>query len=201
VGVLTGGGVCTTASGTVLPPLLCRDQELSGQTIRGGRAVRPADFLGGGPSSVLPVVDERGYSIPYRLILLVLAAAAAIAIVAIPIAKWLARRRLLRRSRAPRERVLAAYRVFDGRAADLGLGRREGETLLEHRARLSAALALSNGRLDRLTAAAARAAYASRPPTDQDAREAVADAEEVAADVRRDAGLLRRVVGAYRPGV
>ena len=101
---------------------------------------------------------------PYRWILLGLLALAGILLIVIPIVKASARRVVLRRSREPREHVLAAYRVFDGEAADIGMGRREGETLEEHRARLAATVAFSDGHLGRLTDAAERAAYASDGP-------------------------------------
>jgi hypothetical protein len=119
----------------------------------------------------------------------------------VPIAKSAWRRRLLRRSRDPREHVLAAYRVFDGEAADLGLGRREGETLDEHRARLAAAIAFTDGHLGRLTTHATRAAYAADAPTPEEARSAVEDAHASIRELRNNAGLIRRIVGTYRPGV
>ena len=125
---------------------------------------------------------------------------AAVLLLVVPPVKWSWRRRELRRSRDPRERVLAAYRVFDGEAADLGLGRRDGETLEEHRARLAAAAAFSDGHLGRLTTAAARAAYAAEPPSAGDADAASGDAREAIRDLRRDAGFVRRIVGTYRPG-
>ena len=142
-----------------------------------------------------------GYSVPYRLILLGLLVLLVVLLIVVPIAKSLWRRRLLRRSREPREHVLAAYRVFDGEAADLGMGRREGETLDEHRARLAAAIAFGDGHLGRLTTLATRAAYAPDPPTRQDADASVEDAHEAIRELRKDAGLIRRIVGTYRPGV
>jgi hypothetical protein len=122
-------------------------------------------------------------------------------IVVVPVAKWLWRRRTLRRYRDPRERVLAAYRVFDGAAADLGLGRREGETLEEHRARLSATVALSDGHLARLAGIAGRAAYAAPAPSREEADAAGRDARTAIADMRRSVGILRRIAGTYRPGL
>ena len=119
----------------------------------------------------------------------------------VPIVKASARRVLLRRSREPRDHVLAAYRVFDGEAADIGMGRREGETLDEYRARLTATVAFSDGHLGRLTDAAARAAYASEEPTREQADGSVRDAHAAVRDLRRQAGLLRRIVGTYRPGL
>jgi len=132
---------------------------------------------------------------------LVLGALVLLALIAVPISKWVVRRRTLRRAKDPRQLVIAAYRVFDGEVSDVGLGRRGGETLEEHRARLAAAVAFSDGHLSRLTALAARAAYAADGPSDDEAREAVNDARTAATDVRRDASLVKRLLGVYRPGV
>jgi hypothetical protein len=147
------------------------------------------------------VSDENGYSVPYRLIFLGLLVALGILLIVVPIVKSAWRRRLLRRSREPRDHVLAAYRVFDGEAADLGLGRREGETLDEHRARLAAAIAFTDGHLGRLTSLATRAAYASEAPTRDEANASVDDARKAIRELRRDAGIIRRIVGTYRPGL
>jgi len=153
------------------------------------------------PSAGATTQDGSGYSVPYRLIFLGLLIALGVLLIVVPIAKSAWRRRLLRRSREPRDHVLAAYRVFDGEAADLGLGRREGETLDEHRARLAAAIAFSDGHLGRLTTQAARAAYAPDPPTPEEARASVDDAHRAINELRKDAGMIRRIVGTYRPGV
>ncbi len=138
---------------------------------------------------------------PYRLIFLGLLIALGVLLIVVPIAKSVWRRRLLRRSREPREHVLAAYRVFDGEAADLGLGRRDGETLDEHRARLAAAIAFTDGHLGRLTTQATRAAYAAEAPTPEEAKASVEDAHRAIRELRKDAGLIRRIVGTYRPGL
>jgi hypothetical protein len=119
----------------------------------------------------------------------------------IPVGKGLWRRRELRRKGPARQRVLAAYRVFDGEIADVGLGRHDGETLEEQRARLSALVAFSDGHLGRLTDLATRAAYSGADPSDEDADRAVEDARKAASDVRRSVGLGRRIVGVYRPGL
>jgi hypothetical protein len=185
-----------------LPAILCRDAENAGRVGRGVGAPLPPGFLGGVRSGGGGrELAEDGYSIPYRWILLGLGVAGLLVLVVTPIAKWVWRRRALRRSRPPRELVLAAYRVFDGRAADLGLGRREGETLHEHRARLAAAAAVSDGHLGRLVQAAGRAAYSDRPPTTEQAAQAIRDARTAIADLRRDAGPARRLIGMYRPGL
>ena len=160
----------------------------------------PGDFV------PLPTVgttqtDGSGYSVPYRWIFLGLLIALGVLLIVVPIAKSVWRRRLLRRSREPREHVLAAYRVFDGEAADLGLGRRDGETLDEHRARLAAAIAFTDGHLGRLTTQATRAAYAAQAPTPEEAKASVEDAHRAIRELRKDAGLIRRIVGTYRPGL
>ena len=160
----------------------------------------PGDFV------PLPTVgttqtDGSGYSVPYRWIFLGLLIAFGVLLIVVPIAKSVWRRRLLRRSREPREHVLAAYRVFDGEAADLGLGRRDGETLDEHRARLAAAIAFTDGHLGRLTTQATRAAYAAQAPTPEEANASVENAHRAIRELRKDAGLIRRIVGTYRPGL
>jgi hypothetical protein len=192
------GAVCSSADGGQLPPLLCRDAENAGR-IRGSAGQLPPGFLGGvDPAPAVP--DEDGYTIPYRWILVGAAAALLLVLVLAPVVKGVWRRRMLRRSQPPRELVLAAYRVFDGEAADLGLGRREGETLEEHRSRLAAVVELSDGHLSRLTAATARAAYSADEPSREDAHAVVRDARTAIADLRKDAGWVRRIVGTYRPG-
>jgi len=194
-----GAGIgtdCTTENGRPVPAQLCGpDSTIVGDPGRGGRP----GFSEGFPT--LEPVDERGYSIPYRWILLGVGAVAGLLLLITPIAKWVWRRRLLRAPRNPRDRILATYRVFDGKAADLGLGRRDGETLEEHRARLSAAAALSDGHLSHLAALAVRAAYSADPPSPADASQALRDARTAIGDLRRDAGWVRRIVGTYRPGV
>ena len=146
-------------------------------------------------------VPDTGYSIPYRLLFLALMALALLLLITVPIVKAAWRRRTVHGARDPDTLVLRVYRVFDGEAADLGLGRADGETLAEHRDRLAAAVRFSDGHLDRLTAAAIRAAYSGRPTTEAEAREALRDARTAIRDIRSDAGLVRRLRGVYRPGL
>src|SRR6266508_2857359 len=146
-------------------------------------------------------VPDTSYSIPYRLLFLVLLALAALVLIFVPIVKAAWRRRTVHGARDPDTLVLRAYRVFDGEAADLGLGRADGETLAEHRDRLAGAVRFSDGHLDRLTIAATRAAYSGRPTTAVEARDALRDARTSIRDIRSDAGLLRRLRGVYRPGL
>ncbi|HEX6230981.1 MAG TPA: DUF3488 and transglutaminase-like domain-containing protein [Actinomycetota bacterium] len=190
------GGTCTDAAGRPLPSQLCNADPLVGN-----RPVRDVGPLPAGLGAQPAPADEGGYSVPYAKILLALLVAAAILLVLIPIVKGAWRGLLIRRSHRPRELVLTAYRVFDGEAADLGVGRRAGETLDEHRARLAAAVAFSDGHLDRLTRTASRAAYGAAEPTAEEARLAVSDARIAIRDLRKDAGWLRRVAGTYRPGL
>jgi transglutaminase-like putative cysteine protease len=174
--------------------LMCNTEQRPERTSGGGFVTPPIIDTG-------QLADENGYSVPYRLIFLGLLVALGILLIVVPIVKSAWRRRLLRRSREPRAHVLAAYRVFDGEAADLGLGRREGETLDEHRARLAAAIAFTDGHLGRLTSLATRAAYASEAPTRDEANASVDDARKAIRELRRDAGIIRRIVGTYRPGL
>ena len=190
-----GGGAECVAAADLSPrerQLLC---QVENRPERG-----PGDFVPL-PSIGTTQTDGSGYSVPYRLIFLGLLIALGVLLIVVPIAKSAWRRRLLRRSREPREHVLAAYRVFDGEAADLGLGRRDGETLDEHRARLAAAIAFTDGHLGRLTTQATRAAYAAQAPTPEEAKASVEDAHRAIRELRKDAGLIRRIVGTYRPGL
>jgi TgpA N-terminal domain/Transglutaminase-like superfamily len=166
---------------------------------------RPEHAVSGGvPLPSIGTTDEpdrSGYSVPYRKIFLGLLVGFVLFLIVVPIVKAVMRRRLLRRSREPREHVLAAYRVFDGEAADIGLGRRDGETIEEHRARLAASVAFSDGHLVRLTSLAARAAYAPQAPSRSDADASTEDVRMAIRDLRKEAGLLRRITGTYRPGL
>lgn len=187
------GGETTAGAGTTGGGLTGKLQQVE-FSVRdeGGRRGR------GGVETPVP---DTGYSVPYRLLFLALLALAVLLLVTVPILKAGWRRRTVHGARDPDALVLRAYRVFDGEAADLGLGRAEGETLAEHCDRLAAAVRFSDGHLDRLTAAAIRAAYSGRPTTEAEARGALRDARTAIRDIRSDAGLLRRLRGVYRPGL
>jgi transglutaminase-like putative cysteine protease len=190
-----GGGAECVAAANLSPrerQLLC---QVENRPQRG-----PGDFVPL-PSTETTQTDGSGYSVPYRWIFLGLLIALGVLLIVVPIAKSVWRHRLLRRSREPREHVLAAYRVFDGEAADLGLGRRDGETLDELGARLAAAIAFTDGHLGRLTTQATRAAYAAQAPTPEEAKATVEDAHRAIRELRKDSGLIRRIVGTYRPGL
>jgi hypothetical protein len=122
-----------------------------------------------------------------------------LALLVIPPGRALRRRvRLRRAGHGPREMILATYDVFDERAADLGWGRRPGETLLEYRARVAASRTLSDGDLERLTALAGAAAYAESDPEPADAAAAANAARATLRDLRNGTPLGRRVLGLYR---
>jgi transglutaminase-like putative cysteine protease len=187
------GGETTAGSGTTGGGLTGKLQQVefsvrndSGRGRRGG---------------VETPVPDTGYSIPYRLLFLALLALVALLLITVPIVKAAWRRRTVHGARDPDALVLRAYRVFDGEAADLGLGRADGETLAEHRDRLAAVVPFSDGHLERLTMAAIRAAYSGRPTTEGEARDALRDARTAIRDIRSDAGLVRRLRGVYRPGL
>ena len=163
-------------------------------------ALRERARWGGGPIPEVRPIDT-GYHVPYRLLLLALLVLAGAFLVLTPIAKALWRRRMLHRTREPRDLVLATYRVFDGGAADLGLGRARGETLAEYRDRLARTVRFSDGHLHRLTAATTRAAYSDRPVSEDEARETGRAARTALHDMRKEAGLVRRIAGFYRLGV
>jgi hypothetical protein len=193
-----GGGkdaaTCVGANGRPLPGQLCNaDPGLTGRGDRGGRGA-------GGSIGDLPTTDIGGYHVPYLKAFGVLLALGFVLALVLPVAKASRRRRSLRRARGPRELVLATYRVFDSGAADLGLGRREGETPGEYRERLSDDVHFSDGHLAALTAAAVRAAYSPVEPDADDANEATTAAKTAIRDMRRDVGIVRRIAGIYRPG-
>jgi transglutaminase-like putative cysteine protease len=189
----SAGGETTAGSGTTGGSLTGKLQQVEFSVgDEGGRRRR------GGVETPLP---DTGYSIPYRLLFLALLALAVLLLITVPIVKAAWRRRTVHGARDPDALVLRAYRVFDGEAADLGLGRADGETLAEHRDRLAAVVRFSDGHLDRLTIAAIRAAYSGRPTTEVEARDALRDARTAIGDIRSDAGLVRRLRGVYRPGL
>ncbi len=117
---------------------------------------------------------------------------------AIPAGKLVRRRWLVSRAESPRERILVTYDVMADRAADVGLGRRSGETLDEYRARLADRVEFSNGHLGRLTRIAGAAAYSSHDPSGQDVEQAEECARQVEHDVRRSSGPVKVALGWFR---
>lgn len=136
---------------------------------------------------------------PWELVAWAVLVLAGATLLLVPSIKAVSRRVVLARAREPRELVLTTFRVFNSEAADIGLGRATGETLQEYRRRLLTSVPFSNGHLERLTDAAARAAYSSRPIDESEAHDAAADARTAIRSMRRDAGLLKRITGIYRP--
>jgi len=194
-GAAQGGLSPEAAEG--LPPKIAGIEALTNEDRRGG--FNPIDIVAS--PAPLPVADEPGYAIPYRLLLsIALVALIALAII-VPLVKWLWRSRMLHRRRPAREVVLAVYRVFDGEATDLGLGRQAGETLTEYRARAARAMRVPDGHLETLTGAAIRAAYSAEPLDPEEARRATSAARATIREMRRSAGWVRRVTGVYRPGL
>ncbi len=197
-GADTGQGTLPGDAGGGLPPKI-QQIEASGEDRRGSGGGR-LGVVGVVPAASAPA-DEPGYGIPYRLMLEILLAAIALLAVLVPLVKWLWRRHMIHRRRTPREVVLSVYRVFDGEATDLGLGRRAGETLAEYRGRIRRDVRFSDGQLEALTGAAMRAAYSDEPVAPEDARRATSAARATIRDMRRSSGLIRRITGVYRPGL
>jgi Transglutaminase-like superfamily/Domain of unknown function (DUF4129) len=118
--------------------------------------------------------------------------------VLIPAGKALGRRLAVSRAASPRRRVIAAYAVFEAAAADVGMGRRTGETLWEYRTRLRRGVQFSDGHLESITGLTGRALYSTSPVHPEQAAEAVRAGRLATADVRRRVGTTRRVAGAVR---
>ncbi|HXF56693.1 MAG TPA: DUF3488 and transglutaminase-like domain-containing protein [Actinomycetota bacterium] len=121
-------------------------------------------------------------------------------LLSIPLVRLGRRRLAVRRARAPRERVLAAFRYLTQHAGDVGFGRRPSETVLEYRDRLRRSVRFSDGHLERVTALVTVAAYTDRPLSSADAEAAVAAARAAARDIVRSVDVGRRLAGLYRPG-
>ncbi len=156
------------------------------------------------PIPPLPLPDRAGpetdQGFPLREVMVGLLALAVIGLVLTPPVKAVVRRAAVTRARTPRHRAMAAFRVLEAGAADLGLGRAPGETPWEYRARLSR-VGLTGHDLDRLTGIAGRAMYAPGDLPPEQAREAVAAARSALRDLRRRSGFVRSVAGALRPPV
>ncbi|MGA9160843.1 MAG: transglutaminaseTgpA domain-containing protein, partial [Actinomycetota bacterium] len=96
-----GGGAECVATANLSPrerQLLC---QIENRPQRG-----PGDFVPLPSVGIAGTADGSGYSVPYRLIFLGLLIALGVLLIVVPIAKSAWRRRLLRRSREPREHVL-----------------------------------------------------------------------------------------------
>jgi transglutaminase-like putative cysteine protease len=200
----------TTSQGSDCPPRIENCTGQTGETAPHPKQAKtgavPPGREGSDPNNTRPngglgttTFPEPRRGIPPLVVAAWLAAAAALVLIAVPLVRWLHRRRVVRRAqREPRALILATYGVFSERAGDLGLGRGPGETPREYRRRIEATDLLTDGHMERLTGTVVRAAYGPRPVTDDDAADAAADAEHVIRDLRRSTPLRRRIVGIYR---
>ncbi|MEX1047818.1 MAG: DUF3488 and transglutaminase-like domain-containing protein [Actinomycetota bacterium] len=144
--------------------------------------------------------DERGEmtnspSGPRLLpIALVLLGIAAFALVAWPPARFMVRRARLAGARDDRSRILAHYRMFESKAADLGFGRLPGQTIAEHEKQLSGGLSES----DRFGELVSLAAYSPQSVGRADSAEARKLTAAAARRLRERSSIAVRVRGAYR---
>jgi transglutaminase-like putative cysteine protease len=139
--------------------------------------------------------SSGGWSFPATVILGIVA----LLILVIPLGKTLWRISLMRRARGPRELVLAAYSVMTSTAADLGLGRRDDETIQEYSDRLKATVLFSDGQLDTLTRLVAGAAYGNDDIARPSADEAVRLSRLIGKEITRSREPSIRLLGLLRP--
>jgi transglutaminase-like putative cysteine protease len=187
----TGSSGCVPRS---KPPFgdACEESSAKTPTPRGGRKTgdEPVGPEPAGGSNTIP------HPTSWRVLAFELAVLLALFVLAaIPAAKAIRRRRSLRRARIPGERVLAAYEALAAQAGDLGLGRGDSETLWEYRGRLRDRVPGLDGRFDRLTGLAGRAAYSGRGISDEQAAEALNTARQSLRLIRRSTSFGRRVMG------
>ena len=172
------GNECEGAAGPITP------------TPGGGH--RNPDPSAGGQGNVPKVSHPQTWRVwVFEVALLILL----LTLATIPVVKIGRRRRTLRRARAPGQRVLAAYEVLAERAADIGLGRTDTETMWEYRSRLRERVPGLDGRFDRLTGLAGRAAYSQRGISDEQATEALATVRQSWRLIRGSASIGRRILG------
>jgi transglutaminase-like putative cysteine protease len=146
--------------------------------------------------------SKPGTPLSWRIVVgLGLAAALVGFLLLFPLLKGGVRRVRSMRAKGSRERALAAFRLFESRAGDVGLGRGPGETPLEYRSRIAGEVQLSDGHLDRLATIATSAAYSPRGIGDDDATGAGRDGRVAIRDVRRSVGVARRFTGLWRPRI
>jgi hypothetical protein len=185
-------------AGPVGPASAFPGEEAFVRSLGRGQQLHLEDPPAADPGALGGPAGGRGLADPRTLALLALGLAL-LAAAAIPLGKALLRRRAMARARSPGERVVAAIGVVQEVAADLGLGRRSGETLHEYRHRLRESVVLSDGHLDLVTGLAEVALYSERAVPAGDARNAITASRVVIRDLRRSAGMKRRVLGALRP--
>ncbi|MDP8956312.1 MAG: DUF3488 and transglutaminase-like domain-containing protein [Actinomycetota bacterium] len=120
-------------------------------------------------------------------------------ILAIPLAKTLWRWSVVRRARGPRDVVLAAYTVMTASAADVGLGRRDDETIQEYSDRIKAIVLFSDGHVDALTRLVGAAAYGNEDVSRPSADEAVRLSRLIGREIVRSREPSKRLLGLVRP--
>jgi transglutaminase-like putative cysteine protease len=166
------------------------------------RSEEPVVPIPRGPINLGKAPQQPSTPVSWRLVVGIgLLAAAGLVLVLFPLLKIAVRRVRVARARGSRDRTLAAFRLFEARAGDVGLGRGPGETPLEYRTRISHEVQLSDGHLDRLASAATSAAYAPRSVSDDEADGARRDGRVAIRDVRRSVGVTRRLTGLWRPQI
>jgi transglutaminase-like putative cysteine protease len=166
----------------------------------------PCDVRGveGGCTATPTAAPGAGTALPGQTPWALLGVVAALLLVvlgflAVPFARWLRRRRTLRRAgSSPRRLILANYDVLSQRAAVAGLARRPDETPAEWERRLLASGRVDAEDLERLTRLAVRAAYAPDEPSPDDALDAAADAQQVSKVLQRSVPMPERVRATYR---
>ncbi len=169
----------TSPAGEQNQPIRDPNAQAGARTQRNARPNRPSD----------------GSSVPIGVFLAFLG----LTVAAIPLAKVVWRRRIMRRASSPRELVLAAYSVMTSAAGDLGLGRVENETIQEYSTRLKATVLFSDGQLDRLTRLVGMAAYGNEPVAAHSAEEALRLTRLIGKEIARSREPSTRLVGLLRP--
>jgi hypothetical protein len=173
----------------------------NGQTRKGGglNEEQQKNGVAGDVGATQAVSSDNG--LPVGLLALVALILGLVMAITVPLVRAWRRRRRLLAARAPRELIVATYDVFGERAGELGWPRGTGETPQEYRARLVAVEGFGDddrGRLERMTGAVVRAAYAPAEPDAAASQETSADARAVLHALRSTTPLRQRVLGLYR---
>jgi transglutaminase-like putative cysteine protease len=174
--------------------LVCAQRDAGGTLPRPQERRAPERGTAGSsePTGPAPGRGWRDWIIPGSAGLIVLL------LMMIPLTKWARRRVAVARAGAPRQRILATFRVMTEQAADFGLGRDASETFWEYRTRLKERVRELDGDLDSLAWLAARAAYSEDGLTSNEARNATTAARATVRQLRRSAGRSRRFLGWFR---
>ncbi|MDP9242298.1 MAG: DUF3488 and transglutaminase-like domain-containing protein, partial [Actinomycetota bacterium] len=189
----TGGSAASGRQGIGLDPH-DRGNNGLGAHQRKGRTIHGRAFSG-------PVDVAQGHRLPLGTLLRIALLLGVAFLILTPPIRFATRFVRLRRAHGGRSRILAEYRAFTDRAADLGFPRAPGETIEEYRRRVASSVRLSDGHLGRLSSATERAAYGTEEAPEADVRALHADARVALKDVRRSVGLAQRIRGLYRPSL